>query len=148
MNKLQDWALSIVWQDEHPFSTVRLLAGCLSHFDVSDHPVQAIDGDDWLRQDRVIYHTRPIVSRGCGWCLWIALGRFKFGNIHALCDVTMRIQTAWRHNADACCHNCSSLATALSATPLPCRVPLNGMFQQDSTTQWNKLQIWKICNYE
>ena len=51
-----------------------------------------------------IYHTRPIVSRGWGLSLWIAHGRFKFGNeyswpIHALCDVTIRIQTAWRHNA-------------------------------------------------
>ena len=25
-------------------------------------------------------------------------------------------------------------------------LPLNGMFQRDSTTQWNKLRIWKICN--
>ena len=99
------------------------------------------------------YHTRPIVSRGCGSCLWIALGRFMFCNeyswpIHALCDVTIRIQNAWRHNADACCHNSSRLATATSDTPLPCRVPLNGMFHQESTTQWNKLPIWKICNYE
>ena len=92
------------------------------------------------------YHTRPIVSRGCGSCLWIALGRFMFGNeysypIHALCDVTIPIQTAWRHNAGACCHNCSSLATALSAIPLPRRLPLNGMFHQDSATPWKKPQI-------
>ena len=26
-------------------------------------------------------------------------------------------------------------------TPLPSRVPLNGMFHQDSAMQWNKLQI-------
>ena len=55
----------------------------------------------------------------------------------------MRIQTAWRHNAEACCHNLSSLATAQSAKPLPCRVPLNGMFHQDSATQWNKV---RSCN--
>ena len=30
----------------------------------------------------------------------------------------------------------------------PCSVPLNGMIHQDSATQWNKLRIWKICNYE
>ena len=99
------------------------------------------------------FFTRPIVSRGWGSCLWIALGRFMFCNeysipIHALCDVKIRVQTTWRHNADACCHNSSHLATAPSATPLPCRVPLNGMFHQESTTQWNKLPIWKICNYE
>ena len=28
--------------------------------------------------DVINYHTRPIVSRGCGSCLWIALGRFTF----------------------------------------------------------------------
>ena len=59
---------------------------------------------------KLYYHTRPIVSRGWGLCLWIALGRFKFYNeysqpIHALCDVTIHIQTAWRHNAAACSHN-------------------------------------------
>ena len=42
----------------------------------------------------------------------------------------------------------SSLATAPSATPLPCCVPSNGMFHQDSATQWNKLRIWEMCNYE
>ena len=36
---------------------------------------------------------------------------------------------------------------APSATQLPCRVPLNGMFHQNSAKQWNKLRIWKICNY-
>ena len=58
------------------------------------------------------------------------------------------IQTVWRHNADTCSDNRSSLATAPSAAPLPCRVPLNGMFHQDSATQWNKLRIWKICYHE
>ena len=81
------------------------------------------------------YHTYPIVLRGCGLCLWIALGRFMFVNeyswpIHALFGVTTRIQTAWRHNADACCYNRSSVATAPPATPLQCRVPLNGMFHK------------------
>ena len=54
-------------------------------------------------------------------------------------NVTIRIQTVWRHNANACCHNRSSLATAPSATQLPCRVPLNGMFHQDSATQYTKI---------
>ena len=63
-------------------------------------------------------------------------------NIHALCDAIIRIQTAWRHNANACCHNRSSLAAVPSATPWPCRVSLNGMFHQDSATQWIQLRIY------
>ena len=35
--------------------------------------------------------------------------------------------------------NRSSLATAPSTTPFPCRVPLNGMFHEDSATQLKKL---------
>ena len=30
--------------------------------------------------DFIIYHARPIVSKGCCLCLWIALGRFMFCN--------------------------------------------------------------------
>ena len=63
-------------------------------------------------------------------------------------DVTIHIQTAWRHNADACCHNRSRLATALSSTPLPCHVPLNGIVHQDTAKQWNKLRITKTCDYD
>ena len=40
-----------------------------------------------------------------------------------------------------------SVATITYATALLCRVPLNGMFHQDSATQWNKLRIWKISNF-
>ena len=75
----------------------------------------------WARQGPGgphVYHTCPIVSRGCRSCLWI----------------TIRIQTAWRHNADAWCHNRSSLATAPSATQSPCRINLNGMIHQESAT--------------
>ena len=65
--------------------------------------------------------------------LWIALGWFKFGNqyslpIHVFCDVTTHIQTAWRHDTVACCHNRSSIATAPSPTRSPYSVSLNGMF--------------------
>ena len=60
-------------------------------------------------------------------------------NIHALCEIV------WHHNAAVCSHN-GNIATALSATPSPSRVTLNGMFHQDSSTQWSKLRIWKICN--
>ena len=62
-------------------------------------------------------------------------------NIHNPFDVIV-----WCHNVAACFHNRSSIATAPCTTPSLCRVPLNGMFHQDSTTQWNKLRIWKICN--
>ena len=34
----------------------------------------------------------------------------------------------------------SSLATAPSATPLPCRVPSNDMFHQDSVTQITQME--------
>ena len=53
----------------------------------------------------------------------------------------------WRHNAAACSHG-NSIATASSATLSPSRVSLNGMFHQDSLTQWSKLRIWKICDAE
>ena len=67
-----------------------------------------------------IYHTRSIVSRGWGLCLWIALGQFRFGNeysypIHAFHDVTIRIQTMWCHRAVVCSHNHNSIITAPSA---------------------------------
>ena len=98
----------------------------------------------------MLSHT-PIVLRGWGFCLWIALGRFKICNeyslpIHASRDVAVRVQTAWRHNAATCSNNGNNIATASSATSSPCRVSLNGKFHQDSSTQWSKLRIWKICS--
>ena len=51
------------------------------------------------------YHTRRIVLKWCGLCLWIAFEWFMFDNeysqpIHALCYVTACVQNAWRHNAE------------------------------------------------
>ena len=40
-------------------------------------------------------------------------------------------------------NNRISVATITYAIASPCRVPLNGMFHQDSAMQWNKLQIEK-----
>ena len=109
----------------------------------------------WLLRTPIkIFITHaPLFRGGADHVYESPLGDSSFGNeysspIHALCDVTICIQTARRHNADTCCHNRSSLATTPSATPLPCSVPLNGMFHQDSAKQWNKLRIWKICNNE
>ena len=44
-------------------------------------------------------------------------------------------------------NNRISVATITYATASPCRVPLNGMFHQDSALQWKKLRIWKISNF-
>ena len=41
-------------------------------------------------------------------------------------------------------NNGISVATITYATASPCRVPLNGMFHQNSATQRNRLRIWKI----
>ena len=40
-------------------------------------------------------------------------------------------------------NNRISVATITYATASPCRIPLNGVFHQDSATEWNQLQIKK-----
>ena len=96
------------------------------------------------------YHTRPIVSRRCGLCLWIAHSSLVMNILNPFMnyvtslyvfkprDVTMLLRAV----------TIDSLAAAPSATLLLCCVPLNGMFHQDSATRWNKLRNWKLCNYK
>ena len=50
------------------------------------HPLETMGRVWWL-----YYHTRPIVSRGCGSCLWIALGRFKFCRFKFVVDRYLRL---------------------------------------------------------
>ena len=53
-----------------------------------------------------------------------------------LCDVVMLL------------HAVTMVTTkqqASSATPSPSRVSLNAISHQDSSTQWSKLRIWKVC---
>ena len=137
---------SIYSYGESLYDITKELWECLSHV------VQYIPHNN-MQSYSMIFITHAPLFRGVRIMFVNRPGRFMFCNeyskpIHALSDVTILIQTAWRHNADACCHNSSRLATAPSATQLPYSVPLNGMFHQESTMQWNKLQIWKICNYE
>ena len=110
----------------------------------SQHPRRISVGGGQYFSDLFITHA-PLFWGGADHVYESPLGDSCFVmNIHNpfmhchLCYVTIRFQTVWRHNSDVCCHNGSSLATAQSATLLPCRVPLNGMFHQDSATQWNK----------
>ena len=75
------------------------------------------------------YHTRPIVSRGCGLCLWIAHNPFMH------CGMS---QYVFKPRDVKLLNNRISVAKITYATSSPCCVLLNGMFHQDSATQRNK----------
>ena len=54
--------------------------------------------------------------------------------------------TAWHHNAEQSYQRSNNNVRAITfTTASPCRIPLNGMFHQDSATKWNQLQIQKKC---
>ena len=77
---------------------------------------------------------------GCGLCL-----SFKFGNPFMHCVTS---QYVFKPCGVVILHNHISIATITFATASPWRVPLNGIFYLNSATQWNKLQIWKLSDFE
>ena len=98
--------------------------------------------------DLRVYHTHPIVSRGAAYVYESPLGESSLPmNIHNPFLYCITSQYVFKPRDVIMLNNRISVTTITYATGSPCRVPLNGMFHQNSLTQWNKLRIWKITSF-